>query len=172
MDLIKAIFVAPACDPQWIMIPKDEKPHYEMVRALVGGIIDCVSLGSDEGSSIFAIINDEGLLQGLPPNIREQNGRLLVGNIVVTAEKHDGEGNSEYVGLPENALTVVKNWLSQTQRPGSFQYDIPPARVLTGDDFEKAMRGEIPAQRPVGIVGFTSDDGAFVGSRRAESSSS
>lgn len=152
MDTIKAIFIAPQCAPQWIDLPKSEPEHYNNVRALVGGIIDVVSLGEDGGRRIDAIINDEGLLHGLPPNVRHE-GRLLVGNIVVTAERPFGdEGDSEYCDLPENALEVVNQWLAGGTRPGRFEYDIPPARVFFGKDFEKAMAGDIPPGPTVRIV--------------------
>lgn len=166
---IKAIFIPPACDPQWIEVPAQERAHYETVRGLVGGIIDTVGFGDypqDERLRVYAVVNDEGLLVGLPPNLRTPDGKLLVGNVVITAERVMSDGDSRQDDLPDDAMDFVRRWIAQCERPGRFEYDVPPAQVLTGDDLRKAINGDIPPSRPVGIVGFLSDEGQFVGTRR------
>jgi hypothetical protein len=158
METVKAIFIAPQCDPAWLPIPAEERAHYEALRSLVGGGIETVGLGeivtvAGNAVHIYAVIHGEGLLVGLPPNIKENSGMLLAGNVVVVAEMTDSEGDTKYVDLPEDALEIVTNWLKANERPGRFDYKVPPPQILGGEDFDKYMRGEITLEKQVRVLG-------------------
>lgn len=63
----------------------------EKFQELVGGYIEVVA--AKEDASIIAIVNEEGKLEGLKPNIWIGN-ELIVGNVVFVKNSDDGEFHS------------------------------------------------------------------------------
>jgi hypothetical protein len=124
---MKVLFIAPQASPK-VLLLEDLKLHN--LQALVGGLIEIVGIGeSDSGNTIYAVVNEEGLLHGMPPNRLVRDGDRsvsLVGNIVIVGS--DGEG--EFVELTSVECSrlrelVNKHW---QKHPGT-EYDIPMPTV-------------------------------------------
>lgn len=73
-----------------------ENLGYKVIQGLVGGCFDLVPVPSPDGNgrTLALYVHDEGLLIGLPPNIRhpgDPRGSILVGPIVVSCADDEGE---------------------------------------------------------------------------------
>lgn len=73
-----------------------ESLGYKVIQGLVGGCFDLVRIPSPDGDErmMALYVHDEGLLIGLPPNIRhpgDPRHSLLVGPIVVSCSDEEGE---------------------------------------------------------------------------------
>lgn len=83
-----------------VMLKPDKKAYVTKVenelsifQKMVGGLIDVVSLDED----IDIIVNDEGLLKQMKPNImhpQAEDSQFLVGNCVFVSHNADGEFTS------------------------------------------------------------------------------
>ena len=96
-------------------------PLYETVGALVGGCIEIVHpTGLDR--PYVMIVNDEGLILGLPLNITgsvlygtPQHGQPIVGNIVIMKQGMTSSG-PDIIGLDEVDINTVKDCLRKAFR--------------------------------------------------------
>lgn len=97
MEKVKVVVVKPNEKPYVASI--EEK--LESYQKIVGGLIDVVSLDDE----IDIVINDEGLLLQMKPNIMHPHSDecLLVGNCVFVG--HDGEGN--FISLTREQISRV-----------------------------------------------------------------
>ena len=80
MEDVKVIVKHPDKDPEELVIPNE----LEAFQRLVGGYIETLPIAAD----MLAIVNEEGKLRGLEPNMIV-NGELLVGPVVFAGV--DGE---------------------------------------------------------------------------------
>jgi hypothetical protein len=110
-DTVRVILVHPQTKPHFVTITNG----YHDLQALVGGILSASHLHED----LAVFYNDEGLLLGLPPNVKTATGALLTGSLVVARE--DAEG--ETIDATEPDMDLVLKWLDQCERPGQFLYD-------------------------------------------------
>jgi len=78
--------------------------NYHDLQALVGGMLDAVRL--DPHLALYC--NDEGLLVGMPPNVRTDNGTILVGTLVLSRCDDDGET----VSATDDDLATLNAFLS------------------------------------------------------------
>jgi len=95
----------PGQDPERTEV---ESLNYKVMQGLVGGCFDLVRIPSPDGDerTLALYVNDEGLLIGLPPNIRhphDPRGSILVGPIVVSCADEEGEE----VPMSEGELDLV-----------------------------------------------------------------
>lgn len=88
-----------------IILPTDRKPYIKVVdntlealQSEVGGYIETVLVTTD----MLAVVNEEGLLMGLPEN-RWLPG--IVGNAVLISSKVKCDG--EFVGLPAAKIADI-----------------------------------------------------------------
>lgn len=140
---MKAIFIAPQCPPVEIDLAHDD---YHVTQAIVagGGLFSASPL--TEELSVF--YDDEGLFNGLPPNL-EVNGMLLVGNLLVMRANEEGET----VSTTDADFELVQQWMRQVKRRGHFEYQIPEPRIFAGNDMEELRRqAAADAMPPVGIM--------------------
>lgn len=63
----------------------------ESLQSLVNGYIECVP--TDISDKLFMIVNEEGKLLGLEPNLRYYND-IIVGNIVFVRVSNNGDFKS------------------------------------------------------------------------------
>lgn len=73
----------------------------ETFQNIVGGYIECFYLVHD----IVIVLNEEGKLMGLEPNLFLNNNELIVGPIAFV-----GEDNFEFTELNEYQIQVLKNY--------------------------------------------------------------
>ena len=64
----------------------------ESLQNLVGGYIQCISLGQKNGKPILAICNEEGKLMGLPNNI-PIGYDVLCGTVVIVGDAGEDFGD-------------------------------------------------------------------------------
>lgn len=83
MRVFRCLLLLPGVAEPQVLVLVEEDGTLPILQALVGGIVDCVSLQPD----FDMWVHDEGRLLGLQPNRFN-----LCGNIVVT--RSDDEGNT------------------------------------------------------------------------------
>lgn len=110
------ILVQPQSEPRELVINGDEKSFLKPLQALVGGYIEGIHLDDE----IDGYVNEEGLLQGLPPNVLCPTGALLVGPIVFTRTNDEGYT----VSVQPGDIDKVKAWLKDCKRPGRYDYGL------------------------------------------------
>lgn len=121
------ICIPPGCEPRVVTIGDG----YENLQALVGGTLDAGLLAEN----LSVMFHDEGLLLGLPPNVRTNTGTLLVGTLVVIRCDDDGDE----IDTTDADLATTRAWLAESKRVGAFDYDVPPAQVVTRFEDLKPM---------------------------------
>ena len=168
METTKALIIPPGGDAAWIDLPKDGQRRYQAERAIIGGILTSLAFGEfplPDGSEcdVYGMVHDEGLLIGLPPNVRTDTGQLLVGNIIIGAMRWNKEADdSVYCDVPQEAFVWIDRWLKERcTRPGKFDYEIGMPIILGGDEALAVMKGEAPPPiiRGAGIKGVEVDAG-------------
>lgn len=81
------------------------KNDLDSLQKIVGGYIEVVTIGEDSAGNKLAIIcNEEGKLQGLPPNRLIRGFDMMVGNFLIVS--YDRAGNE--VSLPDHDCKVLK----------------------------------------------------------------
>lgn len=86
MENVKVIVKYPGKDPEELVIPNE----LEEFQRLVGGYIETLPIAAD----MLAIVNEEGKLRGMEPNMIV-NGDLLVGPVVLV-----GVNGAEFCDVP------------------------------------------------------------------------
>lgn len=100
MGFITAVVIKPMQKAEIKQISND----LETLQALVEGYIETVNLGA----GIYVVLNEEGKLEGLAPNLVIGND-ILVGNVIFTAS--NGEG--DFVDLQEHQLETLRKHLGK-----------------------------------------------------------
>ncbi len=77
----------------------------EAMQELVGGYIEVLPVG--EGFLDF-VVNEEGRLLGMEPNIVTPQGFALVGPVIMTAD----DGEDDFRSLTEEEIEFCKDYLS------------------------------------------------------------
>jgi hypothetical protein len=140
--MTRCILIAPCCSPFEIELNAND---FHQLQAAVGGGF-AVSMLVEK---LAVMYHDEGLIVGLPANVKTSSGALLVGNLLVTRTNDAGDSIDT---TPED-MSFVKRWLERDcSRPGLFEYDIPPMRVFT-DREAAAAAGAGPSPRIVSVDG-------------------
>lgn len=100
-EMLKGIVVQPKGD-EYRIYPKAEIPNeLERFQRIVGGYIEIVQLGN----GIVMVLNEEGKLMGLPPNIHIGHD-ILVGVVIFV-----GVEGEEFRSLTEEERRDVLEWL-------------------------------------------------------------
>jgi hypothetical protein len=146
--LIRSIIISPQCAPHTLRYMAN---NYEQTQALVGGVFNTSHL---EGG-LYVTYHDEGLLIGLPPNVRNERA-LLVGTLVVNRMNDEGDN----IDTTIEDFVTVKKWLAQCERPGHFEYDIPGPVITSFKSVDEMLAAERKALDAPRIVGM---DGAYFG---------
>lgn len=100
--MTKALLITAEGDARILNLP--ESDSLSVLQDAVGGWIDAVR---HRQFGIVAYVNDEGLLQGLRPNVSAtlMFGQLLVGDVVLVGSHNaDGEYDGENHDLPAEFL--------------------------------------------------------------------
>lgn len=95
-----------------IFIQEFDRPLFESVGKAVGGWIELVHPVYLDAPYVM-IVNEEGLLKGLPVNIVGSclygtfvHGAPIVGNIVIMCEGYTEEG-PDIIGIPDSEIDAV-----------------------------------------------------------------
>jgi len=105
MTTIRVLVKSPGGKPETREISKGLEPMQE----IVGGYITTAYLPELDEAGITLWANDEGLIEGLEPNIVMPWGDIIVGTIFLSG--HDEEGDT--TGLSDDQLELAKAVLNQ-----------------------------------------------------------
>jgi hypothetical protein len=93
-------------------VVEEVPPGLETMQRIVGGYIEPAMKALDyfhEGGHLLAYVNEDGIAQGLAPNIhRPSDGSLLVGAIVVVKIDNDGEDMSMTAPEAARAMQTIE----------------------------------------------------------------
>ena len=110
MKALTVVIVAPGAKPKVLEVD-GKQTTLAALQALVGGYIERVPTEMLE-PALDCWVNEEGLLDGLPPNLVSPDGHHLVGTIVFTRHGHAGDTLSTEPG----DLMVIDAWLQASKR--------------------------------------------------------
>lgn len=85
--------------------PLNERPTLKQLQDAVGGYIEPVYLPDLNPEGIVLLVNEEGLLQGLPPN-ENLYPFFFCGNVVFV-----GVEGEDFVGLTKKQELFLSSWL-------------------------------------------------------------
>lgn len=86
---------------------RDIRNELEELQDLVGGYIEVLPMGGD----LRLIVNEEGKLRGLEPNILAPTLDILVGPVIATA--YDGEG--DFRPLTDEEIKFCKEYFADCE---------------------------------------------------------
>ena len=109
------------------------------LRGLVGGTI----AGSQWDEELVVYYNDDGLDEGLCPNVIAPN-LLLVGCLVLFRQTSDEQGRRNSATTHDD-LARVRLQVKESMRPINFEYDVPEWQFFENvEDFKKSAADGMP----------------------------
>lgn len=146
MKAVRVIFIPPGAAPRFFYYDAND---YTQSQALVGGIISSSALSDN----LYVTFNDEGLLIGLPPNVKTPTGVLLVGNLIVSRVD---DKETRMIDVTGDDMETVKRWLDAS-RTFTACYDVPEPQMFFGTDAgdiakQAAAAPPMPPTRYIGTI--------------------
>ena len=93
----------PYNDNEDLVVKHYEEPLYKTIGEDVGGFIEIVRVKLGDRKNVVIVVNDEGVLQGLPLNdvASMLYGSPIFGNAVLMYEGFNEDGEPDIIGIKE-----------------------------------------------------------------------